>query len=381
MRIEADVAGAARRLRRRATVAEGTGRVVIRPKRSVVEIDDAVVQRGGIRSAASTPSRVAGQGAVIQRSVARPAAGADSRVAAQRTVIQRGGMRSAAAGSRVGAQRAIVQRALARPAAAGSRVATQPAVVQRARARPAALRGRVGAQRAVIQRALVRPTARGSRVAGQCAMFQGAVVRPSAIASKIAARCRVAGQRAVAQRAPGHPAAGLSRVAGYHAVGNQNSRRFAPQASAGLLAGRIPRTPRGPLGQGEPGQAGTVGQIHAPDRAVTVGGSGHPATLNHRELRAVDAPQSHRLVHCHPVSHRAIQGPTAAGVGSIGHQHPRSRHRHCIHGVLDVRSCRRPSRIGRQRIGAVGRNIVHWLGHHMDRHGRAHPVSAIVKRP
>jgi hypothetical protein len=41
---------------------------------------------------------------------------------------------------------------------------------------------------------------------------------------------------------------------------------------------------------------------------------------------------------------------------AIGHQHQRPWHRDCIHPILDIVGNRRPTRVGRHRVGATQRD-------------------------
>src|SRR5439155_680007 len=58
-----------------------------------------------------------------------------------------------------------------------------------------------------------------------------------------------------------------------------------------------------PFGQGETGEAGFVGQVHAPTRIVPI---------NRGYLRAVNGPNAQRLVHLH-----AVAIPPAGGVDAV----------------------------------------------------------------
>src|SRR6266516_1538319 len=104
LRIGGNVAGPARRLRRRATVVQSAIGVIIRSVRCCVEIDDAVVQDAVVGPAAAAVS-LAASPAVSRR------------VASERAVVQGAAIRAAPISGPVGRQCAVVEGRIGRTAA------------------------------------------------------------------------------------------------------------------------------------------------------------------------------------------------------------------------------------------------------------------------
>src|SRR5439155_22450691 len=104
LRIGGNVAGPARRLRRRATVVQSAIGVRIRSVRCCVEIDDAVVQDAVVGPAAALVSLA------VLAAVSR-------RVASERAVVQRAAIRAAPISGQVGRQCAVVEGRIGRTAA------------------------------------------------------------------------------------------------------------------------------------------------------------------------------------------------------------------------------------------------------------------------
>ena len=165
------------------------------------------------------------------------------------------------------------------------------------------------------------------------------------------------------QRASAGPAARVGgRVARERAVRDRCGGCLAKDAAAAHPYTQVPGSARRSIGQSEPTQDRAVRQIDTANGSVPIGRVWHLPASDHGYGRAVGALHRHRFVHRHPVGHRPIHRPATRGIDAVAHPHQRARHRGRIHRVLDGPRGRGPRKVGRHRVGADGRDVMHPRG-------------------